>query len=383
MGAVTFKCPNCGGDLRFDPATQKYKCEYCASLFDQAQLEAANQQAQKADAAFGSAEQKADANQTDHTEATDESDIADGTGTVDGAHTNAQGAVVYTCPSCGAEIVTDATTAATFCYYCHNPVVLQGKLSGEYEPDLVIPFAVDKKEAVDSFLKYVKSKKFVPRDFFCKEQIEKITGVYFPFWSYSCDADGSWQGTGNQTRVYCMGDIEYTETKVFDVERRADFDFHDMMRDALDKENQQLVDAVQPFNPEGAKPFSMAYLSGFQAEKRNIEKTQMINELKQEVEHCAQEMLKGSVSGYMATQTNHAEVQVRSEDWKYLMLPVWVLTYKGSDDKIYYYAMNGQTKKISGVLPMDKKRLMGLFFGVFFGMFLFLLLFIVIGEYFL
>mgnify|MGYP002616689005 CR=1 FL=1 len=40
MAIISFKCPNCGGELIFDPATQKYKCEYCNSLFTQEELDA-------------------------------------------------------------------------------------------------------------------------------------------------------------------------------------------------------------------------------------------------------------------------------------------------------------------------------------------------------
>ena len=39
MATISFKCPNCGGDLVFDPSTGKYKCEFCLSLFTQAELE--------------------------------------------------------------------------------------------------------------------------------------------------------------------------------------------------------------------------------------------------------------------------------------------------------------------------------------------------------
>ncbi|MDO5539301.1 MAG: TFIIB-type zinc ribbon-containing protein [Eubacteriales bacterium] len=356
MAAVTFKCPNCGGDIKFDPASQKYKCEYCTSLFTQEELEASNPQTRKK-----------------------EEDTSGSEPGVSGERDAHGTAVVYSCPDCGAEIVTDETTAATFCYYCHNPVVLQGKLSGEYKPDLVIPFAVDKKEAVDSFLKYVRSKKFVPADFFCKEQIEKISGIYFPFWMYSCQADGTWKGTGNQIRVYRMGDIEYTETKVFDIQRSADLTFKNLMRDALDKENRQLVEAVQPFRVEGAKNFSMGYLSGFQAEKRNIEKQDLIAGLKQEIQEHAAQMMKASVNGYASASTLSQDVWMHEEDWKYLLLPVWVLTYKGMDGRMYYYAMNGQTKKICGVLPVDKKRVVTLFFGIFVPVLVLLLL----GGYFL
>ena len=34
MEVITYKCPNCGGDLTFDPASGKYKCEYCLSSLD-------------------------------------------------------------------------------------------------------------------------------------------------------------------------------------------------------------------------------------------------------------------------------------------------------------------------------------------------------------
>ncbi|EET59511.1 hypothetical protein BRYFOR_08603 [Marvinbryantia formatexigens DSM 14469] len=369
MAVISYKCPNCGGDLRFDPSTQKYKCEYCISLFTQEELEAANPQA--------SGEETAP-----HVHARGGQKAGQGgqeSAQNDDGGKEEQGAVVYSCPGCGAEIVTDATTAATFCYYCHNPVVLKGRLSGEYEPDLVIPFAVDKKEAVEDFLKYVRGKKFVPKDFFCKEQIEKISGVYFPFWTYSCLADGQWQGSAQKVRVWQMGELEYTETKVYDVERRAELTFRNLTREALNKENRQLVEAVQPFRLEEAKDFSMGYLSGFFAEKRDIEKAEISAGVEQEVRDYAGKMLHSSVSGYMTTQTRDTRVHMQEETWKYLLLPVWVLTYRGADGKLYYYAMNGQTRKICGVLPIDKARMALLFLGVF----LPLLLLLLMGGYFL
>mgnify|MGYP001132577293 CR=1 FL=1 len=39
MEVITYKCPNCGGELTFDPQTQKYKCEYCFSYFTEDQEE--------------------------------------------------------------------------------------------------------------------------------------------------------------------------------------------------------------------------------------------------------------------------------------------------------------------------------------------------------
>ena len=154
MAVISYKCPNCDGELVFDPASQKYKCEYCNSLFTQEELDALNpaqSTEQKADSdadekAMGQEKAgagKADREESHETEHTDD-------------------AVIYTCPSCGAEIVTDDTTAATFCYYCHNPVVLGGRLDGKFLPDHIIPFQIDRKKAEETFLAYVGKKKFVP-----------------------------------------------------------------------------------------------------------------------------------------------------------------------------------------------------------------------------
>ena len=117
---------------------------------------------------------------------------------------------VYHCPSCGAEIVTDATTAATQCFYCHNPVVLSGRLSGEFRPEYVIPFAIPKEEAEKRFLHWARSKRFVPRDFFHKSRIQKLSGVYFPYWMVDCKLDGAMEATANRVRVWRTGNTEYT-----------------------------------------------------------------------------------------------------------------------------------------------------------------------------
>ena len=115
MEVITYKCPNCGGDLTFDPASGKYKCEYCLSSFTQEEAEKANPNAAEAlngeDDAAG-AQEASDAQKESSTEETK-------------GETEQGEAVVYTCPNCGAEIVTDATTAATYCFYCHNPVAFR------------------------------------------------------------------------------------------------------------------------------------------------------------------------------------------------------------------------------------------------------------------
>lgn len=318
MAAIIYKCPSCGGELIFDPAKQHYHCEYCGSDFDQ---------------------QKQDELMPDQGQETQDS------------------AVLYECPSCGAQIVTDETTAATFCFYCHNPVILSGRLSGAYLPDQIIPFAIDKKEATEQFLRYVKKKKFVPKAFFQKSQIEKLSGVYYPYWVYDCDVNAGIEGEASRVRVWTTGETEYTETEIFHVERRGRVRLHNMTRNALQKTNRELVEGVQPFRMKEKKEFSMGYLSGFLAERRDLETREFEEELRQEAKECSRKLLRDTVSGYSTVNIQNTDIQMKEENWQYLLLPVWVLTYGGRDGKRYYYAMNGQTGRICGKLPIDYKKL--------------------------
>ena len=211
MAVISFKCPNCDGELIFDPSTQKYKCEYCASLFSQPELDAMKPaSAGEKNDAPGSGSMAGGSGGT--TGGTDGKAAGE-----PGDETQQEEAVIYTCPSCGAEIITDRTTAATFCYYCHNPVVIGGRLSGELLPNRVIPFEVTRQEAETKFLDYVSAKKFVPRAFFQKKQIERMSGVYFPYWLYDVELEGRMDGTARNIRVWRTGDIEYTETKHYAV----------------------------------------------------------------------------------------------------------------------------------------------------------------------
>ncbi len=352
MATITFKCPNCGGGLQFDPASQKYKCEYCLSAFTQEEL---------------------DRQQPD--EAADQSvreNVAGGSVRAAAKPADTARAVVYTCPSCGAEIVTDETTAATFCFYCHNPVVLQGRLDGAYEPDYVLPFEVDKTKAREIFLGWLKKKKFVPKSFYSEDQIEKMTGVYFPYWMYSCQVDGHLEAVGTrESRSWVQGSTRYTENKKYDIVRDGQMDVKHVTRNALKKADRKLVEGVMPFEMRNLKPFSMGYLSGFVAEKRDIEHAEFDREVEEEIRSYAASSMTASVDGYTSVQVRSQQMDLKNASWDYALMPVWTLTYRDSSSgQIYYFACNGQTGKVCGKLPIDKTKLSIFFAEIFVPLFI-------------
>lgn len=381
MATITWKCPNCGGGLIFNPETQKYKCEYCLSGFTLEELE----QEKKIQ------EQKERERRSQEQSSQDQNGQGQRSQIQNGQEQNAWGgqgseerepeqALVYTCPSCGAEIVTDETTAATFCYYCHNPVVLEGRLDGGYRPDYVVPFAIDRKRAEEIFRQWISRKRYAPSDFYSKKQIESMTGVYFPYWLYSCRVEGELDAEGTMLRMWDAGNLRYTERKLYRVSRRGQMPVKNVSRNALKKANSKLSEGVLPFQTEGLKPFHMGYLAGFLAEKRDVEQQELARQVEQEVREFAMSSLRSSADGYSSLNVQRQTADIRDAQWRYGLFPVWTLTYKGPrDGKIYYFALNGQTGKVCGEIPVDRRKLLLLFLSVF----LPLLALLLAGGYFL
>ena len=356
MSVVSLKCPNCEGELLFDPATQRYKCEYCGSDFSQDEMESFEPQS-------GDGPEEEETCQARDEDTGEEEERA----------------VLYRCPSCGAELVTDETTAATFCYYCHNPVVLSGQVSGEFKPDFVIPFEIDRKQAEEHFLEFVRKKKFVPNAFFNSRQIEKLSGIYFPYWVYNGELQGRLEAEGSKIRVWMSGDVEYTETKIYRMEREGTVSLHDLTKNAWRRADMLLAEGVLPYDFSKAKEFHLGFLSGFFAEKRDVEQEELKPQVDQEADRYTQELLESTIHGYTGVHTINSSSSPREEDWSYVLLPVWTVTYKGQNGKMYYYSMNGQNGRTFGELPVDYKKVF-LWAGII-GVIVLLLL--LIGGYFL
>ena len=326
MAGITYKCPNCGAYLTFDPDSQQWKCPFCSSAFPETELKGKAEAFQK--------------------EADKEAEQSSG----------AQ--VVYHCPSCGSEIMTDETTVATHCYYCHSPVVLQGKLTADMKPDEVLPFTIGKEKAIEEITEWIRTRKFVPKKFFSKAQIQEMSGVYYPHFVSECQAEGTLDGEATTSDVFDEGKYVVTNTRHYHVRREGRFVFKDILRPALSKANRKLTEGVHPFPLENAKPFSGAFLSGFLAERRDLEADSYRQEIEQELQGYMNSMLRDTASQYQTCSAN-TTAAVKKIKTKYVLLPTWVLTYpnKKNKDEPYYYVMNGCTGQVCGKLPVDMGRL--------------------------
>ena len=361
MSVVTYKCPNCDGELTFDPSSQKFACPYCMSSFTQAQLD---------DLAPASAGEPKAEQPTEGAGPAAERAQAAGQG---GSAEEEDQACLFTCPSCGAEITASSTTAATECFYCHNPVILTGRLDGAFLPQKIVPFKISREEAVERFLAWGKKKWFIPKRFFNKKNIEKLTGVYFPYWLVDADVRGTMTARAERVRTWRKGNTEYIETSHYELFREADIHLEDIIKNGLKKSDRILIDSVHPYDSKDMIPFSMPYLSGFQAEKRDTERDELEMEVQGDIQNYTNALLRDTMSGYSAIVPVDGQAQIQKENWDYTLLPVWTFTYQGHNKKVYFYAMNGQTGAVYGKLPVDYLKL-GIVAGIIFAVLFVLLL---------
>ncbi len=343
---TNYQCPACTGPLHFVGESGRLECDYCGSSFDIAEIEAfyaekeakaaeATQKQEEAEAAQKSAE--AEEQQT----AADGSDW-DASGLSEDWGADAAGMKAYCCPSCGAELLCDATTAA---------------------PDFVLPFKLSKEDAIKTLKKHYLKKPLLPSTFSKANHLEEIKGVYVPFWMYDGEASGSAQFHATQVHTYTSGDYEITETSHYDVRRAGSIAFEKIPVDASSKMPDDYMDSIEPYDYAELRPFSTAYLPGFLADKYDVS----VEDSRERADtRCAGSLLSAlerTVSGYTTCNETSRDIHLKRGKVHYALLPVWILNTRW-EGKDFLFAMNGQTGKLVGNLPVSTKRVIGLFAAI-------------------
>ena len=316
---LAYHCPTCGAALAFDPVSGNLKCSHCESVFTTEEIDAAYQEEE----AERAAERTGDEWKT------------------------------YSCTDCGAELMADQNTAVIQCPYCGNNTIATAQFAGSIRPNSVIPFGITKDQAMAKYREYYSSglKKFLlPGSFHTGSHVEEIQGVYIPFWLYQGTAkiEGDYEVSNKKEE----GDFEVTEH--YHAQRNGSMNFSNVPADASKRMADDLMDSIEPYDFSGIKPFSMSYLPGFLAERFDVNekdtKKRAEKRISETITHKTRETLK-----YDSIDKEKAEVKVNFGRTKYALLPAWILTTKW-DNKEWTFAMNAQSGKFTGNLPMSKGK---------------------------
>lgn len=339
MDNTFYKCPACGSALQYNAASGKLACASCGNTYEVSEMEARGA-GQATRSAFDWGDYKAALK----------------------PNTNAS-AKVYICKSCGAEILTDGTTAATHCPYCDSEVVINDAFDGGLAPNGVIPFKITKermKEIVDSF---GKGKKLLPRDFLTDRRVRDVQGIYVPFWLFDGTVDGSIAFDAEKVKRFDDGNDRVEQTSYYSLLREGQLAFANVPVDGAAKMDDELMESLGPYNFDEVTEFQTAYLSGYLADRFDQDPDTAIGRAEELMMQSTTDTFRGTASDYTNVRKASENLRLLNPSVRYVLLPVYIINcrYGGKD---YRYAINGQTGKMVGELPVSKQRKRACFFGI-------------------
>ena len=344
---IEYKCPCCGGAVEFNSSVQKMKCPYCDTEFEMDVLQAYNEdlQNEKDDELFW--------------ESPAGSEWQEG---------ETSGMRVYICQSCAGEIVGDENLGATTCPYCGNNVVIKGQFEDDLKPDYVIPFKLDKKAAKEAFKNHLQGKRLLPKLFKDENHLDEIKGMYVPFWLFDADVTGNARYRGTKIRMWSDYNYTYTETSFYSIVRSGNVGFERVPVDGSTRMLDEWMESLEPYDFSEAVDFQTAYLAGYFADKYDVSADASVDRANGRIRQSVENILRSTISGgYTSVVKENSNISINNGKAKYALYPVWVLTTKWRD-KTYLFAMNGQTGKFVGELPMDKGafwKYWSMFAGIF------------------
>ena len=344
---TNYQCPACTAPMHFSAESGRLECEFCRSSYSVGEIDVLYKDQNQSAAQVVPAEAE---------------------NIIEESHwgRDAQKMRAYSCPSCGAELICYFTTAATSCPYCGNPTIVPGQFEDTLRPDFIIPFKYSREEAKEGFRLYCKTKRLLPKAFTEENHIEEIKGMYVPFWLFDAKGRADVTFAGTRTTSHVSGPIERITTQHYRVRRVGRVEFRNVPVDGSSKMPDEYMEAIEPFDYEKLQPFSMSYLPGFLADRYDLSHEKVYDRARIRMEESTEEAVRNRVHGYDTLVPISKNIQMQQVRRRYAMLPVWTLhtKYRGKD---YLFAMNGQTGKMVGNLPISWGKLLGKLAGITLG----------------
>jgi len=334
--AAEFRCQACGGAMEFDAGRGCLLCGFCGAT--RAVEEA------------------------DETRTIVEYDLEQGLGK---SAKRGYGTAMrrFGCEQCGAVVSYAESETARRCDFCGSAqVVARDQSDLPIQPESVLPFRVDQKEATAKFKAWLGRLWFRPSDLKRLAAVSQMTGVYVPYWSFDAHVHSDWAA---QAGYYYYVTETYTTTddKGRSVRRqrqvrhvrwenasgsRSDA-YDDLLVCASRGLPQELTQKLEPFDTSRLAPFDPAYLAGWRAEEYSIDLNGGWRGAVERMESSQRARCSGDVPGdtqRFLRVTN----QFSEEKFKHVLLPIWISVYRYKE-KPFRFLVNGQTGEVTGHAP--------------------------------
>lgn len=325
-----YECPSCGAGLIFNPKNQMLKCYYCNKEYEPKEIEKQKLKSAK--------EEKGIKIETDAEASINSENMYD--------------AIIYRCTQCGAQLLTTDETISTFCSYCGSSAMLEKKNTKKKKPDYIIPFTKTKEECEAAYRKKLRKAFFAPKNMANEQQIQKIRGIYMPYWIYSFEKNGEQTDKGSKYS-HRVGDYVYYDD--YNIKTNINAKYSGITHDASANFADSLSEVIAPFSVKDKKEFSPTYLSGFYADSEDVTSQEYVEKSKKITnEQASKELKKDHIySKYHA----HPYVNLSYSNVELGLFPVYFLATKNkTGDRVSYAVVNGQTGKVAAEIPIDFKK---------------------------
>ena len=334
--SVGFPCRNCGHLMRFSPACGKLRCDYCESEsdIDSQQVEAPEYLYYPDD---------------DRYDAPDWEDM---------------GSRTFSCPACGADIMTDAEDMTSSCPFCGSHYVAELAPSQKIiQPETLMPFRITQEDAVLRFRNWVKKRWLAPAKFRKTRHTITPSGIYIPFWTFDASLTTSYTGYGGRRRVerYTVrvnGKTQVrtrTVTDWYPIHGNRHLDFDNIPCAASSRIDRKLLQKTGPYSLKVLNVYNPAYLAGFFSERYSIGLRDGFQQVRIQMEARMENHILHSCGydTYRGMSYRHHYDQVR---FKHILLPLWLSSYSYRK-KVYQLMINGETGQVAGKAPLSPLKI--------------------------
>lgn len=301
---MIFKCRNCGADILWSPEKGSMCCPHCESIDSEEMIASSN---------------------------------------------------MSQCAACGAPMQPKQYDSANKCGHCGAYTIFEQRISGEYEPHLILPFAIGKEKAKELIRQEFGKKLFLPSNFLKESYLDKIEGDYIPFFLYDFDCRYRFTAKAKKIRRWTSGNREYTETSIFQIYRDMDVDFSRIPVDASIAMPDGEMDLLEPYNYGALVNFQAKYMSGYLGEVYSVSGDALEPRAKQKARSDAATLMRESIVGYDSVTPEMDDCRCDRTARNYALLPVWNYVYR-FNGKDYFFRLNGQTGKLVGKAPISFEK---------------------------
>lgn len=331
-----FPCPGCGADLVYDPQDGLLVCPYCGR------------------------KEQVPASAAEVVERSYEEYLRPREAQLETIATNA---LEVRCDGCGAIVAFTPPEVAGECAFCGRKIVAQPQSADPLvAPEGVLPFLVSQKQASDVIKRWISSRWFAPNALKKLAYQEAVGGVYLPFWTYDAHTTSYYAGERGDhyyvTELRTVRDaqgrsstqqVSVQKTRWTAVAGKVEGWHDDVLIAATQSVALNRLRALEPWDLDQLHPYQEAYLSGFKAQRYQLDLPQGFEQAKQIIAKVIEGEVRQDIGGD-EQRVEEIKTSYSAVTFKHLLLPVYIGAYR-FNQKVYQVMVNARTAEVQGDRP--------------------------------